>query len=48
MVRVEEKDLFSPEREDNIFIVFQEPSCYLWNIKKMQTAMEIPSKAMKV
>ena len=47
MVRVEEKDLFSPEREDNIFIVFQEPS-YLWNIKKMQTAMEIPSKAMKV
>ena len=22
MVRVEEKDLFSPEREDNIFIVF--------------------------
>ena len=48
MVRVEEKDLFSPEREDNIFIVFQEPSCYLLNIKKMQTAMEIPSKAMKV
>lgn len=23
MVRVEEKDLFSPEREDNIFIVFR-------------------------